>query len=218
MGVHEPIEQPEQPLAGPEDGPDEGLPALPEPGRLDTPPPPPAQIASPAWFCVRSQPKHEHIAAAGLRQEPDVEVYLPRIRFKRPTRQGHVWVTEALFPCYVFAKFDWLACLRKVHHARGVRGVVHFRDRWPTIPDAVIADLRAHLGHEQVHQLEPDLQPGDEVQIQGGAFEGLRAVIERPMPGKERVAVLMDFLGRQTSVQVERRWVVLQKEGRRIGL
>jgi transcriptional antiterminator RfaH len=179
---------------------------------------PPAGAAPRAWFCVRSQPKHEHIAAAHLRQEPDVEVFLPRLRFKRPTRQGRVWVTEALFPSYFFAHFDWLNCLRKVHHTRGVRSIVHFGERWPTIPDAVVAELRRHLGDEEIHELVPDLSPGAEVQIIGGAFEGLQAVIQRVMPGKERVAVLMDFLGRQTSVQVDRQWVVLDQEGRKVAL
>jgi transcriptional antiterminator RfaH len=178
----------------------------------------PQRPVQPAWFCLRSQPKHEHIAAAHLRQEPDVEVFLPRLRFKRATRQGHAWVTEALFPSYFFARFDWWTCLRKVHHARGVRGVVHFNDRWPTIPDHVIAELRVHLGHEELYHLEPDLQPGEEVLVTGGAFEGLVAVVQRAMPSKQRVALLMDFLGRQTSVQVDRRWVVVEKEGRKIGL
>jgi transcriptional antiterminator RfaH len=171
-----------------------------------------------AWFCVRSQPKHEHIAAAHLRQDADVEVFLPRLRFKRATRQGRVWVTEALFPSYFFARFDWMLCLRKVHHARGVRQVVHFGERWPTIPDRVVHELRASLGEEEIHQLDPDLQPGDEVKVIGGAFEGLQAVVQYPMPGRQRVAVLMDFLGQQTAVQVDRRWVVVEKEGRKIGL
>ena len=54
--------------------------------------------AAPAWFCLRTQPKHEHIAAAHFRGDPDLEVYLPRIRFKRATRRGPVWFTEALVP------------------------------------------------------------------------------------------------------------------------
>ena len=41
-----------------------------------------------AWFCVRSQPKHEHIAAANLRRNPDIDVLNLRIRFKRSTRRG----------------------------------------------------------------------------------------------------------------------------------
>src|SRR6266702_8086274 len=97
----------------------------------------------PAWFCVRTQPKHEHIAAGHLKKEPDIQVFLPRIRFKRSTRRGPVWFTEALFPNYLFARFDLAACLRKLHHLQGVRGVVHFGEQWPTIPDDVIAELRA---------------------------------------------------------------------------
>src|SRR5258705_250702 len=60
-----------------------------------------------AWFCLRARSKHEHIAARHLQQMTDVEVFLPRIRFRRKTRQGPAWVTEALFPNYLFARFDW---------------------------------------------------------------------------------------------------------------
>jgi len=156
----------------------------------------------PAWFCVRSQPKHEHIAAAHLKGDPDLEVFLPRIRFKRATRRGPVWFTEALFPNYLFARFDLAACLRRVCHAWGVRGVVHFGDRWPIVPEAVIEELRVSLGGDPVHVIREELQPGESVQIAGGVFHGLRAVITRVMPSRERVAVLLEFLGRQTTVEL----------------
>ena len=71
-----------------------------------------------AWFCVRSHPKHEHIAAAHLR-ERKLEVYLPRIRFQRCTRRGLVWFTEALFPNYFFARLDLSNALSLFHHAHG---------------------------------------------------------------------------------------------------
>src|SRR5215813_8963248 len=74
-----------------------------------------------AWFCVRTQPKHEHIAAAQLRQGRDIEVFLPRIRYKRRTRLGLAWVTEALFRDYLFARFDLDAAWRRVQGARSVR-------------------------------------------------------------------------------------------------
>src|SRR5437879_12596763 len=96
-----------------------------------------APTSGPAWFCIRTQPKHEHIAAARLKEEPDIEVYLPRIRFKRSTRRGPVWFTEALFRNYLFARFDLASVLRKLHQARGVRGVSHFGELWPTIPASV---------------------------------------------------------------------------------
>src|SRR5262245_18310077 len=79
--------------------------------------------AGAAWFCVRTQPRREHIAAAQLRHDPDIEVLLPQIRYKRATRLGPLWTTEALFQNYLFASFDFEKCLRRVHHGRAVRGV-----------------------------------------------------------------------------------------------
>jgi len=169
----------------------------------------------PAWYCIRAQPKHEHIAAGHLRKEADTEVYLPRIRFKRSTRRGPVWFTEALFPNYLFARFDLAASLRRLHHLRGVRGVVHFGDQWPTIPDGVIADLRSTVGADQVHVISEELQPGETVRISGGMFHGLTAVVTRIMPARERVAVLLEFLGRQTSVELASGAVVRDEDERK---
>lgn len=169
-----------------------------------------------AWFCVRSQPKHEHIAAAQLTHEPDVEIYLPRIRFRRATRQGPMWFTEALFPNYLFARFDLPSSLRKVKAARGVRDVIHFGDRWPAVPDAAIDDLRASVRDDHIHVVSDELTCGETVQIAGGAFHGLRAVVMRVMPGRERVSILLEFLGRQTSVDVSREAVVREANVRNL--
>jgi transcriptional antiterminator RfaH len=163
---------------------------------------PPLSEATRAWFTLRSQPKHEHIAAAHLVHFDDVEVFNPRIRFPRSTRRGPVWVTEALFPGYLFARFDWKMALSKVRYAQGVSGVVHFGHRWPTIPDAVILDLKQTLGEKEVHEISPTIVPGDHIRVSGGLFHGLQAVVTRVMPGRQRVAILLEFLGRQTAVEI----------------
>ena len=155
-----------------------------------------------AWYCVRSQPKHEHIAAAHLRQEAEMEVYLPRIRFRRSTRGGPVWFTEPLFPSYLFVRFDLRAGLRQVHYTPGVSGVIRFGDHWPEIPNGVIGELRSAVGPDAVQVVREELEPGDPVVISGGAFHDLRAVVTRVMTGRERVAVLLEFLGRQTAVEL----------------
>jgi len=154
------------------------------------------------WFCLHAQPRHEHIAAAHLHKLEGVEVFLPRIRFQRATRQGKVWVTEALFPGYLFARFDWQQSLRTVHHARGVRCVVHFGDRWPTLDPFLIGELRQAVGTEAPLMIPAPFSPGDEVKIVAGAFSGFSAIVSHLRPGRERIAVLLDFLGRQTTVQV----------------
>lgn len=155
-----------------------------------------------AWFCVRSQPKYEHLAAATLRRNLGLDVVSPRIRFRRATIRGPVWVTESVFPNYLFARFDRGELLREVQHSLGVAGIVHFGPFCPTVPDDVVEELRSMLGEDEIRVLEQELQPGDEIKVAGGVFHGLTAVITRVMPSKTRVTILLNFLGRQTDAEV----------------
>jgi transcriptional antiterminator RfaH len=156
-----------------------------------------------AWFCLCARPKHEHIVAAHLRQMEEIEVFLPRIRFKRETRQGLAWVTEALFPGYLFVRFDWKTSVRRVQTISGARGIVHFGNQWPVIPDATMEELREAIGPVDLHTISQEFVAGDAVRIADGTLRGLRAVISHVLPGRERVAVLMELLGRQTTVELE---------------
>jgi transcriptional antiterminator RfaH len=155
-----------------------------------------------AWFCVRSQPKSEHIAASHLRQMKGVQVYCPRLRFRKLTRRGPVWFAEALFPGYFFARFVPLVSQKEVTYARGVSGLVHFGGRLATIPDSTIADLRAHMGEEDCRTIDQQLRQGDSVTITGGVFKGLVTVVTQLLPARERVRVLIEFLGGCREVEV----------------
>jgi transcriptional antiterminator RfaH len=153
-----------------------------------------------AWFCLVSKRKHEYIAAAQLAEQQAVRVFAPRIRFRRPTRNGPQWITEALFPSYFFAKID-PSSIRRVRHAPQVRGIVHFGNSWPTVPDQTIEELEKRVGGGKVHVITPELSAGDAVKVSEGAFHGFEAVVAQVMPARQRVAVLLDFLGRQTVVE-----------------
>ncbi len=74
------------------------------------------------------------------------------------------------------------------------------------------------MGGEDMRVVEDTLQPGDTVQIASGAMHGLQAVVRRVMPAKQRVAVLLDFLGRQTAVELDRRALtfVADEESQRV--
>ena len=167
-----------------------------------------------AWFCLRSQPKHEHIAAARLR-EAGLEVFLPRIKFRKGSARGPVWVTEALFPNYLFARFNWRESARLVRHAAGVSTIVSFGADVPTVPDEVVDELRRQIGAKEPHVISGALAPEDQVQISGGAFHGLMAVVTQVLPAKERVKVLLNFLGRQTSVEIDQAALVKQSPPRK---
>ena len=155
-----------------------------------------------AWFCVRTQPKREHVAAGHLRQLPELEVVLPRIRFRRVGIKGAVWTTEALFPGYLFARFDWTLQLRQVHHSPGVAAVVHFGQRWPTVPDGVIEELQRGLGEGDVRVIPDPLRPGEAAEVAVGVLRGLEGVVRRVLPARQRVEILLEFLGRQVGVEI----------------
>ena len=167
------------------------------------------------WFCVQAKYKHEHLAAAYLNQIFAVDTFLPRIRFKRTTRYGLAWVTEAMFPGYLFARFDLRRMLGVVQYACGVRSVVHFGDKWPTISVETIQALRHALGPNEVHVVQNSFEPGDAVLVAEGTFKGITGVIARVLPAQERIALLMDFLGRQVPVELGAEAVtLLQKPSR----
>ncbi len=162
------------------------------------------------WFCLRAKPKHEHIAAGHLQALAAIPVFVPRIRFRRSTRRGVMWVTEALFPCYFFACLNKTMDLRSICHSPGVSGIVHFGSHWPVVPSEVIEDLKASLGQDIV-TVSSNICPGDEVCIIGGSLQGFMALVKQVMPSARRVAVLMDFLGRQTTVELG--FEAIEKEG-----
>jgi transcriptional antiterminator RfaH len=173
----------------------------------------PIHAAQPAWYCLRSQPKHEHIGAARLREE-GIEVFLPRIRFQRASKRGPVWFTEPLFPNYLFARFLWQESARLVRHAPGVSSIVAFGPTVPTVPDETIAELRAQVGDEELKVIESRFEPNEPVQITGGALHGLTAIVTQVFPPKERVRVLLEFLGQQTTLEVEASALLKQKSPR----
>jgi transcriptional antiterminator RfaH len=166
----------------------------------------------PAWYCIRTQPKRENIASATLEREFGFEVFLPRLRFKRSTQRGTVWFNEPLFPSYFFAKFDFFSYKRAVNFANGVAGIVHFGEFYPQIPEDTIVELRRIVGPEQIHIIEDEFCEGDEVVVGDGPFKGLEVVVIKPMPGSKRVAVLMEFLGRQTVVEMEKSALLKTKQ------
>ena len=107
-------------------------------------------------------------------------------------------VTEAMFPGYFFARFCLGEMLPQVRSAHGVSSIVRFGDWYPVIDDNVIEQLRDKTGDDAIAELVPDFAPGDSVRLTEGPLAGLEAVITQVLPGKERVRLLLDFLGRET--------------------
>ncbi len=170
-------------------------------------------IESPAWYCARTKPKHEHIAAANLRKNLNLEVFHPRLRIERATRRGVMRVSEPLFPCYIFFRCLIEEKLNEIKRTSGVNTVVHFAHKIPKIADAVIEELKECFEGEETITVEDRLSPGDEVIVAEGAFSGMRAFVLRVMPARRRVQVLLDVLGRPTPAEISDNSVVIEGNG-----
>lgn len=164
-----------------------------------------------AWFCVRSQPKREHIAAANLARLYRLEIFNPRMRTKKVTRRGPVWFVENLFPNYLFARFVLATQLDDVKFTPGVSNVVQFGGRYPSIPAPIIEELRQNFGPNEL-QLSADFPTqGETVTITGKVLDGFRAVVLRVMPAKQRVQVLLEMLGSTSLVELSLASVVPER-------
>jgi transcriptional antiterminator RfaH len=161
------------------------------------------------WFCVKTQPKREHIAAQHLRELEAVEVFCPRLRYRKATRRGKVWWVEALFPGYILARFVLSESERLVVYSQGVRGLVRFGDFVPPVPEDFVAALRVEVARnveedgEETLTVSPSVEAGEEVEIASGPLGGFRGEVVSVLPARERVKVLLEFLGQMQVVEVD---------------
>jgi transcription antitermination factor NusG len=160
-------------------------------------------MSDPAWYCVHTKSKCEHLAAAALRMIDGIDTYCPRIRFQRSTPRGKVWFIEALFPSYFFARFDVVAHLRAVNATHNVIRVVQFGDRYIPLSDRTIEDLRVEMQHQDIREVRATLNVGDTVELTEGPMRGFTGIIDSMRSGNDRVRVLLEFLGRQSLVEID---------------
>jgi transcriptional antiterminator RfaH len=161
-----------------------------------------ALVPEPVWFCLKTQPKREHLAATALRRQFDVECFSPRLRFRKMTQRGPVWFVEAMFPGYLFAKFVYSEQHRAVEASHGVQGIVHFGNHLATLPENIVSGLRSRVGEDEVVTVDSSLKVGHSVEIIEGPFRGLEAVVTHLLPARERIRVLLEFLGRPVVMEI----------------
>lgn len=154
------------------------------------------------WYCVRARPKTERATSQLLRSEADMEVFCPLIRFERARRSGRVWVTEAMFPGYLFARFLYGTQHRLVRSTHGVTTIVGFGGRPMPVPEDIIQELRASVTDQETIVVQAGIEAGEEVSVVAGPFRGVRAVVTRVLPARERVAILLEVLGTEREVEV----------------
>ncbi len=165
------------------------------------------------WYVVRSQTKREQAAAGYVRRELGLEVVAPQIRYTKVTRRGKVLWREAMFPGYLFVKFDREVDEKAVCYAPGVLKVLRFGDYVPDIEASFVLGLSDLVGDEGVLDLAHSVELGQECEMADGAFKGSVGEVVEVLPGGERVLLLMEMIGGERLVEVDIFSLLLPKPG-----
>ncbi|CAI8279238.1 MAG: Transcription antitermination protein RfaH [Opitutia bacterium UBA7350] len=163
------------------------------------------------WHCLRTQTKREHIAANILSQQCKVEVFCPRVSQIKKTRTGKKRFTEALFPSYIFARFDYNSQFRHIIHTQGVVRIVSNGER-RVVPEAVVEGLKTSLPDAVIKAPDPSLETGAEIEILSGSLKGIDGKVLACLPAEKRVEILLDFLGREITITLDPDAIILKQK------
>jgi transcriptional antiterminator RfaH len=143
-----------------------------------------------SWYLVHCKPREDERALEHLERQ-GFECFQPVRKTERHRRGKRWWVSEALFPRYVFIHLNsvednWYP----IRSTRGVCRIVRFNEHPLAVRDEIIEGLRLRLGEAQA---EPYFKPGERVRIAEGPFTNLEAIFLAE-DGDERVVLLMNIL------------------------
>ena len=175
-----------------------------------------AQAGADGWCILRTNGRRTLALAASLNRA-GIEAWTPQeVRKRRlPRSRSFREYDEAIVPSFVFVRSSCLAdvlrALAQPINEHPPFSVFQFAGRAPVIADGEMADLREREDHargaylaaqERARQAElrairksirPDVAVGSAVQLNGGAYAGLRGVVEKVNGGDAIVRISPTF-------------------------
>lgn len=162
------------------------------------------EFSAASWYVVQTQPNAERKAVFNLNRQ-GYQVYLPQyLRRRRHARRVEM-VKSPLFPRYLFVAVDVAAQRwRSIQSTIGVSRLVCHGDMPAAVPARVVEQLQQREDAQGLIHLEkrPMFAPGDKVRVQDGVFDSCLGLFEGLTDG-ERVAILLDLLGRKVRVFID---------------
>jgi transcriptional antiterminator RfaH len=162
------------------------------------------------WYCAYTKPRAELWARTNL-WERGFEVYLPQYLKRRRHARRTDYVAAPLFPRYLFVAANLDAGVsRGITYAPGVSNLIAFGGDPAPVPDAIIAELRAHEDDDGMMDIDRGrgivsrYQLGDKVRISEGPMADSVGIFYA-RSANQRVFILLDLLGRQVQVKVHAR-------------
>jgi transcription antitermination factor NusG len=155
------------------------------------------------WYAVRTKPKHERIAFAGLSGK-GFTPYLPTYRTRRRWSDRVVESELPFFSSYIFCRFDAQKRL-PVLTTPGVLHVLSFGSYPVPVPDSEIEAIQTILQSGLPAEPCLFLREGQRIRMKAGPLEGLEGILVEKK-SDWRMVVSVEMLQRSLSVEVDHDW------------
>ncbi len=157
----------------------------------------------PAWYAVQTRSRHEAKVQSGL-EARGFEVFLPRITVRSRRRDRFQLVEAPLFPGYLFVHTGLSAWAYGdiIRHC-GVVRILGSKGRCTPVESEVLTSIHLLLESGRSAYPWPRLVPGRRIRVVGGPLSGAVGTIWRCKPGKRRLVVGLELLGRSIAVDLE---------------
>jgi transcription elongation factor/antiterminator RfaH len=153
------------------------------------------------WYVIQTKPKKEGEATSYLSTK-GVEIFSPLIE-SFTNRNGRMSKElKALFPGYIFGKFDLEQNYPLVRWGKGVKGVLGFGGYPTPISEDVVGVIKERTDTQGVVRVRQRFNPNDVVRIKTGPLKDLLGIFERWVSDNERVRILLNLIGYQPAVEM----------------
>ncbi len=142
------------------------------------------------WYLVRTKQYKERCVQETLDSFVP-ETYLPIARLQVCRWGRKIESLGALFPSYLFARFNLESTFYRVQRASGVIGLVCTGEEPAEVDPGIISEIKARAVDGIVEIKKEGLRPGQSVSLMAGPLRGFEAIFDSYISGNERVAVLL---------------------------
>jgi len=154
-----------------------------------------------SWYVIQTKTKKELEAKSYLSMK-GVEVFSPTMEIVSARGGKMVSEQRALFPGYLFGRFNLLEDYSLVRWGRGVRKLVGFGAEPLPVADEVIELIRNRTQGGELVKKACSFEPNDLVRVRSGPMKDLLGVFERWVSDSERVRVLLNLVGYRPAVEL----------------
>ena len=156
------------------------------------------------WYALHVHARKEQLVASQL-QTRNLECFLPTYKSLRKWSDRTKEIQQALFPGYVFCRFDY-ENRQPVVMTTGVTQIVGTGKVAIPIADSEIEALQVAVSSGIPAQPWPYLRTGEYVQINYGHLAGLQGILVN-FKGNHRVVLSVTLLQRSLALEVELGWL-----------